>query len=65
MKWQPIKTAPKDGTWILAWSDGDYDVVQWIDDSFAVDGYFSPAAGGSIDPEYWMPLPNPPKTKAS
>ena len=59
--WQPIDTAPKDGTWILAWGEGTYDVVQWVPDEHSPrGGYFSPEDSGSVDPQYWMPLPPAP-----
>lgn len=63
MKWQPIETAPKDGTHVLTfvrempnpicvgWYQEDNDdgeiVGTWRDD------------GGS--PTHWMPLPEPPE----
>ncbi|WP_156480925.1 hypothetical protein [Variovorax sp. PAMC 28711] len=67
--WQPIETAPKNGTAILAlWTrfphmdlNRDcYSVVAWIDDMHwasidEVDHAFA-------SPDRWMPLPPPPKT---
>lgn len=70
-EWQPIETAPKDGTEILI-SDGDYiAIAEWRDDaSFK---QFENGPGWQIfdceDPFYswatdsathWMPLPEPP-----
>ena len=69
--WQPIETAPKDGTNILAWpcSDGWGDeyfpyVVQWVDANEYHEGMWREAAGEKYDwfnPTHWMPLPEPPK----
>ena len=58
--WQPISTAPKDGTRILAhWlyhGDFAYEVVAWDEDSkewFAMSFGLQP-------PTHWMPLPEAP-----
>lgn len=60
--WQPIETAPKDGTMILAYEhDGlpIYRDTKWQDGGWLwaeiIDGY---DAGWS--PSHWMPLPAPP-----
>jgi hypothetical protein len=73
-KWQPISTAPRDGTDILgcyAWTmaDGVYR-IGWIADGY-LDGHFDGGrwvfASLGIDPEeysaptHWMRLPDPPK----
>lgn len=50
--WQPIKTAPKDGTWVLCWGeDAKHGVAK-----------FYPNPIWAEYPEYthWMPLPAPP-----
>ena len=61
--WQPIETAPEDGTWVLVKFDTDSPgptmlVVQW-----------SPSWGAWCDHQlcgimrdgtHWMPLPEPP-----
>jgi len=69
--WQPIETAPKDGTEILVfvppstYTRGYVRSVQWRDhdiDFWHVEdnkhGPF-PLRGGS--PTHWIPLPEPPK----
>jgi hypothetical protein len=59
--WQPIATAPLDGTDILCWQDGEcfiagYFLGRWWTDSksFLVDGL------PQCQPEYWIPLPDAP-----
>lgn len=73
IKWQPIKTAPRNGTQILI-SDGDAVYAgfwreQWVffDESCTVeDGWIE--LNGWVDgygPTHWMPLPPAPsKTNA-
>ncbi len=76
-KWQPIETAPKDGTMILIYEgerswmgapSGRIQVAKWLDGEWG-----SPAswcvqltnAGNDRYPatgvSHWMPLPDPPK----
>jgi hypothetical protein len=64
--WQPIETAPKDGTRILAvWGKFPMRIMEWKE----VDGPFGPFANwvpesGPIvlteQPKCWQPLPEPP-----
>ena len=73
MQWQPIETAPKDGTRILAyWPDtyGNNSAVQ-------VETWWGPWgkastwqsafewADGACVPTHWMPLPPPPSEAAN
>lgn len=68
--WQPIETAPKDGTSILAYPH--YVVTHWAgpDEAMSVDGCFT----GRWDDDFqaywcvrnlthWMHLPSPPEPK--
>lgn len=60
--WQPIKTAPKDGTSILGhWAGGQYDcsiqVVKWHKECWWEPNEDFPRS----NPTHWMPLPDPPK----
>ena len=65
MKWQPIETAPKDGTWILTYtegvmnSEGPYLVVRYWNGEWTEPGGLWP-----LVPDYWMPLPEPPLLNA-
>lgn len=65
MGWQPIATAPKDGTRFLAWgtlhapgwNDGEHpsqEVCTWTQY-----GWYSPSLGG-WEPTHWMSFPAPP-----
>lgn len=65
MKWETIKTAPKDGTRILALSNGWVEVVAWrkMHDGFQNWGTDDESVycQGQYNPTHWMPLPEPPK----
>jgi len=67
LNWQPIETAPRDGTSILVCvthntCDHTWETVQWID--WARGAYIWPIYQQRIDipfpPTHWMPLPPPP-----
>jgi hypothetical protein len=68
-EWLPIETAPKDGTWILAIIDGEYQpgiryapsVSRFTNGSWDYENYED--TGEEWYPTHWMPLPAPPKAK--
>ena len=66
-EWQPIETAPKDGTDILVMTGETMHVVRWINihgdfDYWAVDdNKHGPFTLRGKAPTNWMPLPDPPK----
>lgn len=71
-KWQPIETAPKDGTavlvgnkssvWIAAYTpryqSGFEPANKW--QSLMLNHQYMPQGSG-LTPSHWMPLPSPPK----
>lgn len=64
-KWQPISTAPKDGTRILVFEaeDGTAGIVRvscWRDDTIP-NGW----SGSERAPSHWLPLPHPPHKQAA
>lgn len=68
MKWQPIETAPKDGTCILiangadmavAFSDPDNEFAWTLDDGHDFSRCLRRALA---EPTHWMPLPPPPSS---
>lgn len=77
MNWQPIESAPKDGTYILVSNPaaGGSWVAHWF--PVAVSGYkfdqpwrsvmlnhwHIPEKTRYVPPTHWMPLPPPPKDK--
>lgn len=69
--WQPIKSAPKNGTELLLFSGESRDQVMighWSEAEdaaySAADGWYTRDAGDYIDVKvtHWMPLPGPPAT---
>lgn len=72
--WQPIETAPKDGTVVLVypgvWSNRTCSVARWDDDRSAKrprpywsrDDTSSVTTCRNVPPTHWMPLPAPPET---
>lgn len=69
MQWQPIETAPRDGTRVLLYGDivGPMKGDRWPD-RMEVASLDDEDAGChwplqywlSMDPTHWMPLPDPP-----
>lgn len=59
-EWQPIETAPRDGTDVLLYLDGRMPCVA----GYFRDGWYSfdapEKALGFFAPTHWMPLPSPP-----
>lgn len=65
--WQPIETAPEDGSVLLGWDsdEGDYVILEYISDLV---GYWlvckisaDEAWSGLDGISHWMPLPAPPE----
>ena len=65
-EWMPIETAPKDGTMILLYRDGDHADGHWMGDArFQIWG--NRRRGWSYPdwcaPTHWQPLPSPPDSQ--
>jgi len=65
MGWQPIETAPKDGTDVLLAGTGTYDVTvgsfyKATKGPSVCDGWYYQDGSSRIEPTHWMPLPPPP-----
>ena len=52
MEWQPIETAPKDGTWILVYGDGTDDEAEQR--KVAVAQYTNYLNGSTYDKFWWQ-----------
>jgi len=69
MTWQPIETAPIDGTWVLVVICGTHEdgypyvpsVDQWVDGHWDIENYLE--TGKEWHPTHWMPLPELPKAE--
>lgn len=61
-KWQPIETAPKDGTEVLLCSAVTHDIglCYWRDDK-VMTGWTWGLNQGFGCAKWWMPLPTPPQ----
>jgi hypothetical protein len=62
--WRPIESAPKDGTAVLLFGDGDTFVGQWSTYStwnLVHAGGYAEDADAPSSPTLWLPLPEPPK----
>ena len=59
MKWQPIETAPKDGSWLLLYGDPYSNDWAVFVGRFEKSGWQQPD-GFDLEPTHWMPLPLPP-----
>ena len=56
MTWQPIETAPKDGTVIIVYAPDFFQTAAWVGN-----GWTNAANSWLGDVTHWMPLPEPPK----
>jgi hypothetical protein len=69
MNWQPIETAPKDGTSVLLADNDEIQICQWSERNvFGVREWCYGHCEGEYNsrytfdcPTHWMPLPEPPK----
>ena len=72
-EWQPIDTAPKDGTPFIGaiqWDADEWEILRMVwSESTAnfIDATYAPFAESQEQPTHWMPLPAPPAkgTKAA
>ena len=60
MKWQPIETAPKDGTVVLAFTASEGRRAMWPAYYKEDSGDWTQVSGPFIQPTHWMPMPEPP-----
>jgi hypothetical protein len=69
MEWQPIESAPRDGTHILGYADGEMTTVYWEPGSVGIHPHWCLVVvvcwveGDEFWPTHWMPLPKPPQTE--
>ena len=69
-EWQPIETAPKDGSkillgWFLEGGGGGPEVAFWHDIDKTWCGRVLLKAEGYFSPTHWMSLPAPPSSNAT
>jgi hypothetical protein len=63
MTWQPIETAPKDGTVVLLWHNNFHPTIGWYDRGIKLwqEVWEHKWEVGGGQPTQWMPLPDAPK----
>lgn len=59
-QWQPIETAPKDGTHILGFDSGEAQIITW--DNYDNSWMVYPQLMFDVTPTHWQPLPPTPAT---
>lgn len=62
-KWRPIETAPKDGTKVVVYDEGDVWIAYWYRTSPQLFGWW--AIDHGVNPTHWLPLPPPPEGGAT
>lgn len=58
--WQPIETAPKDGTWVLLAEDNEVFAGHWAEGEWRDYGDIGCNGITEVQPRLWMPLPKLP-----
>jgi hypothetical protein len=60
--WQPIESAPKDGSRFLGYSPYALEMgtAYWVTSQSRISGYWYGLCFTLTSPTHWMPLPNPP-----
>nr|WP_138918324.1 DUF551 domain-containing protein [Paracoccus sp. TRP] len=61
--WQPIETAPRDGTVFLALEDGEYYGCARSECGDCWVGYCGQPVVYTLEPTHWMPLPAAPEAE--
>lgn len=61
-KWQPIDTAPKDGTQFLAWDGVCVENIKWWSGMWVTSWCNDADYANHGAPTHWMPLPEPPSS---
>ena len=67
MTWQPIETAPQDGTVILGFNGRGMTSIEWSCDAWNLaetHDYPEDTRWEYPPPTHWMPLPDPPTAEA-
>lgn len=59
--WQPIETAPKDGTNIIGLTQWGALEIWYVRDAYEGE-YWQDYSDSEPDPTHWLPLPAPPET---
>lgn len=66
-EWQPIETAPKDGTTILTWQKGFKPATsRWVEKTtpkhgYKSSGWYDSGFDAKAFPTHWKPIPTPPQ----
>jgi len=56
LKWLPIESAPKDGTWIIV-NDGNNENISKLAAFHNEENIWSDTVGAFFNPTHWLPIP--------
>ena len=59
--WQPIETAPRDGSQFLAWDGVCIENIKWRNGMWQTSWAHDEKYSMNGAPTHWMPLPQPPE----
>lgn len=61
-QWQPIETAPKDGTEVIGWNGDSVDIIHWeVNPAWIDEPCWEDRDCEMPRPSHWLPIPPAPE----